>query len=91
MSTLLVLTFSIFDVGSILDYVQIEVFLSIRDFVHSAFCPFGTLSFRDLSIWDFSSIRYFARFGFCPIRDFVHSGFRPIRDFVQEPFRANLQ
>ena len=54
MSTRLILTLSIFEVGSILDFVQFGI-MSIRDFVpfgillfwilsNLGFCPFGTLS-----------------------------------------------
>ena len=55
-STLLTLTFSIFDCGSILDFVQFGI-LSIRDFVQ-----FGILSNSG-----FCPIRDFVRKGFCPI------------------------
>ena len=49
--------------------------LSVRDFVHSGFCPI-----RDF-FHGFCLNRDFVHSRFCPIRDFVHSGFCPIRDF----------
>ena len=79
MSTLLILTFSIFEVGSILDFVHVG-FRPIQDFVHLGFCP----------IRDFVQSGILSVSGFCPIRDFVQfwdffqSGFCPVRDFVQD-------
>ena len=63
-----ILSLSIFEVDSILDFVQIEI-SSIRDFVHSAFCPSGILSIRD-----FVKSGYFS-FGIFSIWNFVYSGF----------------
>ena len=95
MSTLFILTFSTFDVGSILDFVH-SGFCPIRDFVqfgiffNSGFCP----------IWDFVQFKILSNSGFCPfgilsIRDFVQirilfdSGFCPIRDFFQFEIFSN--
>ena len=55
--TLLILTFTIFEVGSIFDFAQLGIsfeILSMRDFVRSGFFPFGILS-----VWDF------VQFGIC--------------------------
>ena len=55
-----VLTFSIFEVGS------------IQVFVFSGFFPFGILFNSGFCLFWILSIRDFVRSGFCPIRDFVH-------------------
>ena len=94
-STLLILTFSSFEVGTIPDFFQFGIlsnsgFCPIRDFV-----PFGILSILDFvqfgifSNSGFCSIWILSNSGFCPIWDFVHSGFCPIRDFVQFGILSN--
>ena len=58
MSKLLILTLSVSEVGSILDFVHSE-FCPIRDFVRSGFCPIrdfvrsGFPQFWDFIFWDF--------------------------------------
>ena len=82
-STLLVLTFSIFEVGSILDFIH-SGFFPFGILSNSGFCPFGILSnLRFSSIWDFVQFKILSNLGFCPIRDFVQFGILSILDFVQ--------
>ena len=84
MSTLLILTFSIFEVGEILD------------FACSGFVRFGILSNRDFVQCKIFFVRDFVKYGilstsvFCPHRDFVQFGilstlgFCHHRDFVRK-------
>ena len=93
-STLLVLTFSIFEVGSILDFVH-SGFFPFGILSNSGFCPirdfvqFGILSILDIvQFWILSNSRFcpfriLSNSGFCPFRILSNSGFCPIRDFVQ--------
>ena len=91
MSKVLILTFSIFEVCAIRDFVQFGIlsnsgFSSIRDFFHwgfclirdfvcSGFCPFGSLFIQDFVQFRISSVLDFIQFKISSIRDFVHSGF----------------
>ena len=69
------LTVSIFEVGS------------IRDFVHSGFCPIRDfVRFWILSNLGFFSFGILPNSGFCSIQYFIHSGFCPIRNFVRSGF-----
>ena len=80
-STLLTLTFSIFDCGSILDFVQFGILSN------SGFCPIRNFAqFGILSNSAFCPIRDFAQFGILSIRDFVQFGILSIRDFVRTGF-----
>ena len=68
-STLLILTFPVFEVDSILDFVQFVTFSN------SGFCPIRFFPIRILSNSGFCPIQDFVNSEFCPIRDFVQFGF----------------
>ena len=93
MSTLLILTFSISEVGSILDFVHSGFcpfwilsnprFCPIRDFVQFGILLFGILPVLDFVQLEIFYVRDFVQFGIWFVLDFVQFGILSILDFVQ--------